>query len=199
MFIYSPICLQIRGKTLNASARFTRLNHLTPGSRYTICVLAIGNLDITTSPGSSVPDARIAPFPEISHSIYGDEQIFSHLKSYMNDSLTSKCTTVNTIEIFSAAMDSPFSNTYMGIADMLTRRLSLVVGCCIGFIVFVVLVSALGYIKSKKRPVSAKVEVQQAPQYISYDNFNTPHIDVQTNDIDINTITDKAKSQSKRD
>lgn len=93
-------------------------------------------------------------------------------------------------------MDSPFSNTYMGIAEVLTRRLSLVVGCCIGFIVFVVLVSALGYIKTKKRPEVGKTEVQQAPQYISYDNFNTPGIDVQTTDMDINTLTDKTKSQS---
>lgn len=197
MFFY---LLQIRGKILNATARYTRLNHLTPGSRYTVCVLAIGNFGMSTSTGSSVPDARIAPFPEIaSNNLYGDEQTFNHLRSYMNDSLTSKCTSVSTIEIFGASMDSPFSNTYMGIADILTRRLSLVVGCCIGFIVFVVLVSALGYIKTKKRPVVGKAEVQQAPQYISYDNFNTPTIDVQTTDMDINTITDKTKSQAKRE
>ncbi|CAG9795084.1 unnamed protein product [Diatraea saccharalis] len=190
----------IRGKTLNANIRSTRLNHLTPGSRYSICVLATGNLGMTSSTGSSLPDARIAPYPEMpTNSIFGDELILNHLRSYMNDSITSKCTTVSTIEIFSAAIDSPFSNTYMGIADMLTRRLSLVVGCCIGFIVFIVLVSALGYIKTKKRPVIAKAEVQQAPQYISYDNFNTPGIEVQTTDMDINTITDKTKCQSNRE
>ncbi|KAG6441483.1 hypothetical protein O3G_MSEX001852 [Manduca sexta] len=187
----------IRGKILNATARSTRLNHLTPGSRYTICVLAVGNFGVLASSGSSVPDARIAPLPENTNtnSIYGDEQIMNHLRSYMNDSMTSKCASVRTIEIFGAAIDSPFSNTYMGIADILTRRLSLVVGCCIGFIVFVVLVSALGYIKTKKREVVAKAEVQQAPQYISYDNFNTPNVEVQTTDMDINTITDKTKPQ----
>lgn len=191
--------LQIRGKTIGAGMRSTRLNHLTPGSRYIICVLAYGNFSPTTSLDSSVPDARVAPSPANKNSIYGDEQIMNHLKSYMNDSMTSKCTSVSTIEIFGAAIDSPFSNTYMGIADILTRRLSLVVGCCIGFIVFVVLVSALGYIKSKKRQVIAKSESQQPPQYISYDNFNTPSVEVQTTDMDINTITDKTKSQCKHE
>lgn len=192
------ICfLQIRGKIIqNTTTRSTRLNHLTPGSRYTICVMAIGNFGTTTS-GSSIPGARIAtPTDNPSSNLYGDEQTFNHLRPYMNDSLTSKCTSVNTIELFGAAFDSPFSNTYMGIADILTRRLSLVVGCCIGFLVFVVLVSALGYIKTKKRPVVAKIETQQVPQFISYDNFSTPAVDVQTTDMDINTISDKTKSQS---
>lgn len=149
---------------------------------------------------SSLPDARIAPSPENpTNSLYGDEQVFNYLRSYMNDSLTSKCTSVTTNALFGEALDSPFSNTYMGIADILTRRLSLVVGCCIGFIVFVVLVSALGYIKTKKRPVVAKAEVQQTPQYISYDNFNTPNVEVQTTDMDINTITDKSKPQCKHE
>lgn len=191
---------QIRGKILNTTARSTRLNHLTPGSRYTVCVIAVGNFGTSTSTGFSVPDARIALLPENSSiNLYGDEQILNHLRPYMNDSLNSKCTSVSTIEIFGAAIDSPFSNTYMDIADILTRRLSLVVGCCIGFIVFVVLVSALGYIKTKKRQVIAKAEVQQAPQYISYDNFNTPGVEVQTTDMDINTITDKTKVQCKHD
>lgn len=192
--------LQIRGKILNATARSTRLNHLTPGSRYIVCVLAIGNIGSATSE-SSIPDARIATSPEITNmnSIYGDERTMNHLRLYMNDSMTSKCTTVSTIEIFGAALDSPLSNTYMGIADILTRRLSLVVGCCIGFIVFVVLVSALGYIKTKKRQVVIKTDAQQAPQYISYDNFNTPSVEVQTTDMDINTITDKSKPQCKHD
>lgn len=177
---------------MNATARITRLNHLTPGAKYTICVIATGNFGV--SAGSSVPDARIAPSSEnTSVQLYGDELLFNHLRGYMNDSQTSKCTTVTTIEIFGTSLDGPFSNTYMGIADILTRRLSLVVGCCIGFIVFIVFVSVLGYMKTKKRPVIAKVEVQQTPQYISYDNFPVPNIEAQTMDMDINTITDSTK------
>lgn len=117
----------------------------------------------------------------------------------MNDSMTSKCTSLSTIEIFGTGMESPFSNTYKGIADILTRRLSLVVGCCIGFIVFVVLVSGLGYLKSKKRPVVGKADIPQPPQYISYDNFNTPNVEVQTTEMDINTIMDKSKVPCKHE
>lgn len=188
---------QIRGKVLNSTTRTTRLNHLTPGARYIICVIAIG--DFENSAGSSMPNARIASSSQGNPgaNLYGDEQVFSNLRPLMNDSHTSKCTSVSTIEIFSAALDSPFSNTYMGIAELLTRRLSLVVGCCIGLIVFIVLVSVLGYMKTKKRPIIPKDVIQQPPQYISYDNFTTTNVDVQSTDIDINTISNKTTSQFK--
>ncbi|CAG4993621.1 unnamed protein product [Parnassius apollo] len=187
----------IRGKILNNTARSTRLNHLTPGTRYNICVVAIGNFGLSTD--STIPDARVAlPKESLNVTLFGDEQQINYLRNAMNDSLTTKCTSVRTIEIFGTSLDSPFSNTYLGIADILTRRLSLVVGCCIGFIVFVVLVSALGYIKTKKRPVTIKSEVQQTPQYISYDNFSSPNSDAQTTEMDLNTITDKAKSYIKK-
>lgn len=187
---------QIRGKLLNATAQATRLNHLTPGAKYTICVIAVGNFGSPAAAASAfAPDARIALSPNnFSGNLYGDEQILNHLRPLMVDSLTSKCTTVSTIEIFGAAYDSPFSNTYMGIADILTRRLSLVVGCCMGFIVFVVIVVGLGYIKSKKRPVVIKADVPEAPKYISYDNFAQPSLDpCEATDIDINTLSDKTK------
>lgn len=183
---------------MNSTARSTRLHHLTPGSRYTICVIAVGNFG-SSSYSSSTPDARIAPSPEKSAiNSYGDEILLNHLRPFMNDSMISKCTSVSTIEIFGAAIESPFSNTYKGIADILTRRLSLVVGC-IGFIVFIILVSALGYLKTKKRPVVAKIEVQQPPEYISYDNFSTPNVEVQTTEMDINMITDKTKVPCKHE
>lgn len=159
--------------------------------------MALGTFGNAASSSSTLPGARIATTD--GGNLYADEQMFNHLRPYMNDSLSSKCTSVGTIEIFGAAFESPFSNTYMGIADILTRRLSLVVGCCIGFIVFVVLVSALGYIKTKKRPAVAKIETQQAPQYISYDNFSTPNAEVQSTDMDINTISDKTKPQCNRE
>lgn len=139
------------------------------------------------------PGARIANIPDTTSSLYGDEQIFDHTQTQMNDSLISKCTTVNTIEIFGSTFESSFSNSYMGIADILTRRLSLVVGCCMGFIVFVVLIITLGYFKSKKRPVLAKNDVQTAaPPYVSYDNFTSSELDDGTN-LTINTISDKTK------
>ncbi|XP_047528974.1 uncharacterized protein LOC125065437, partial [Vanessa atalanta] len=187
----------IRGKVLNSTARTTRLNHLTPGARYVICVIAVG--DFGNNAASTTSNARIAStsIGNTGMNLYGDEQIFNNLRSYMNDSYISKCTSVSTIEIFSAALDSPFSNTYMGIAEMLTRRLSLVVGCCIGLLVFIVLVSVLGYMKTKKRPVIPKDVVQQPPQYISYDNFTATNVEVQSTDIDINTISNKTTTQFK--
>lgn len=59
--------------------------------------------------------------------------------------------------------------------SILTRRLGLIVGSCMGFIVFVVLVSALGYLKLKKQRQAAKRDAAAAPlphEYLSYRHFS---------------------------
>ncbi|XP_039749842.1 protein artichoke-like [Pararge aegeria] len=177
----------VRGKILNSTARTTRLNHLTPGARYVICVIAI--VDFDNTPASTMPNARIAlsSLENSGVNVYGDELIFTDLRSnVMNDSHISKCTTVSTLEIFSTGLESP---KIVGILEIVTRRLSLVVGCCISLIVFVVFASVLGYVQKKKRPVLPKIEVQQPVQYRSYDNFAETNLDSHSGNLDINTIS----------
>lgn len=61
----------------------------------------------------------------------------------------------------------------MGIQSILTRRLGLIIGCCMGFIVFIVLVSVLGYLKVKKQRAAIKRDQQAVPpEYLSYRHFS---------------------------
>ncbi|GBP47964.1 hypothetical protein EVAR_40388_1 [Eumeta japonica] len=154
---------------------------------------------LSHDPGSpAIPAPRPAPGSrrQSRRYLHWPQQPTCRLSSILNDSATSKCTTVTTIEVFGTALDSHFSNTYMSIADILARRLSLVVGCCMGFVVFVGLVSALGYMKSKKRPIVAKPESQETPQYISYQHFPGQTTErCLASATDINTISDKTKPE----
>lgn len=58
------------------------------------------------------------------------------------------------------------------VSSFLTRRLGLIVGCCMGFVVFLLLVSVLGYLKVKKQRETVKREQPIPPEYISYRHFS---------------------------
>lgn len=92
----------------------------------------------------------------------------------MADSSTSRCTEVKTLETPEAVISSDGSS--MGdvgsVSSFLTRRLGLIVGCCMGFVVFLLLVSVLGYLKMKKQRETVKREQPIPPEYISYRHFS---------------------------
>lgn len=92
----------------------------------------------------------------------------------MADSSTSRCTEVKTLESPDAVISSDGSS--MGdvgsVSSFLTRRLGLIVGCCMGFVVFLLLVSVLGYLKVKKQRETVKREQPIPPEYISYRHFS---------------------------
>lgn len=93
----------------------------------------------------------------------------------MKDSTTSRCTEVRTLDAPDAIISS--DGSAMGdvgsVSSFLTRRLGLIVGCCMGFIVFLLLVSVLGYLKVKKQREAVKREQQPIPpEYISYRHFS---------------------------
>ena len=92
----------------------------------------------------------------------------------MTDTPTSRCTEVKTLEAPEAVISSDGSS--MGdvgsVSSFLTRRLGLIVGCCMGFVVFLLLVSVLGYLKVKKQRETVKREQPIPPEYISYRHFS---------------------------
>ncbi|XP_039274867.1 uncharacterized protein LOC120348993 [Nilaparvata lugens] len=91
----------------------------------------------------------------------------THQLTALADSQTSRCTEVKTLE-----GDSEESAGRGG-GSILTRRLGLIVGSAMGFVVFVVLVSVLGYLKIKKQRQVASKRDQPLPQeYISYRHFS---------------------------
>lgn len=92
----------------------------------------------------------------------------------MTDSRTSRCTEVKTLEAPDMEISSDGSpGDVGGVTSILTRRLGLIVGCCMGFVVFIVLVSVLGYLKVKKQREAVKRDQQPIPpEYISYRHFS---------------------------
>nr|CAD7267220.1 unnamed protein product [Timema shepardi] len=135
----------VRGKLLERGSRSVKLGRLIPGTRYLICVVGLGN--------------------------WGSPRKNSSAEDVLSDSPTTRCTEVRTLEApDSIVSEGPGLGSSVG--SLLTRRLGLIVGSCMGFIVFVVLVSVLGYMKLKKRRDAAKREQPIPPEYISYRHFS---------------------------
>ncbi|KAK0161430.1 hypothetical protein PV327_009901 [Microctonus hyperodae] len=157
---------EIRGKMLDPNARSLRLGKLISNTKYLICVLGLGNW-LTRVDEADV----IGQFNSTR-----DEIIESTSLPEMIDSATSRCTEVKTLEapdpIVISSDGAPMSDV-SGVTSILTRRLGLIVGCCMGFIVFILLVSVLGYLKVKKQREAVKRDQQPIPpEYISYRHFS---------------------------
>lgn len=142
-----------------------KLSKLYPGTRYLICVLALGNW----AHRRETAESRLARRPDnSSHQL----EVFSDsMLPLLVDSPTSKCAEVSTL----GAPDSVHVGLGGGehsVQSILTRRLGLIIGCCMGFVVFIVLVSVLGYLKVKKQRAAIKRDQPIPPEYISYRHFS---------------------------
>lgn len=100
------------------------------------------------------------------------EKLDQSIISLLVDSQTSKCEQISTLGISDVMHIESISDHSYSIQSILTRRLGLIVGCCMGFVVFIVLVSVLGYLKVKKQRAAVKREIPIPPEYISYRHFS---------------------------
>lgn len=151
--------------------RSTKLHRLFPGTRYLICVLALGNWG---SRREELPQSRTMNSSENNETQDDWETFEDSILPLLVDSSTSKCTEVNTL----LAPDSihvglgSVTEPGHGVPSILTRRLGLIIGCCMGFVVFIVLVSVLGYLKVKKQRAAIKRDQPIPPEYISYRHYS---------------------------
>lgn len=83
------------------------------------------------------------------------------------DTQSSRCAEVKTLE----GEVAYYPDERLG-GSLLTRRLGLIIGCCLGCVVFVVLVTVLGYLKIKKQREDTKREQPLPPEYLSYRHFS---------------------------
>ncbi|XP_033329204.2 uncharacterized protein LOC117221946 [Megalopta genalis] len=155
---------EIRARILEPSSRSTKLSKLAANSRYLICVFGLGNWMSQQLEEETVD--------QYNFSNYESFESVSDLQ--MADTSTSRCTEVKTLEAPEAVISS--DGAPMGdagsVSSFLTRRLGLIVGCCMGFVVFLLLVSVLGYLKVKKQRETVKREQPIPPEYISYRHFS---------------------------
>ncbi|KAL6262890.1 hypothetical protein P5V15_005679 [Pogonomyrmex californicus] len=157
---------EVRAKILEPNARSVKLSKLSPNTRYLICVFGLGNW--MTSSRMEDGSLEQLNFTQV-------EILASTPSSQMTDSSTSRCTEVKTLDAPNAIISS--DGSAMGdvgsVSSFLTRRLGLIVGCCMGFVVFLLLVSVLGYLKVKKQREAVKRDQQPIPpEYISYRHFS---------------------------
>lgn len=163
---------EIRGKLLDRTSRSLKLSRLYPGTKYLICVLALGNW--ASARRRATAESRLAARRPIDNDTFskqdGLEAFGDGVLPYLIDSSTSKCAEVSTLGAPDLTILPDHS---MGVQSILTRRLGLIIGCCMGFIVFVILVSVLGYLKIKKQRRTIKREQPPAPpEYMSYRHFS---------------------------
>ncbi|KAF7407889.1 hypothetical protein HZH66_002426 [Vespula vulgaris] len=156
---------EVRARFLEPNARSIKLSKLMSNTRYLICVFGLGNWLTNLNEEMIVSHLNISK----------DELIESTPVTQMADSPTSRCTEVKTLETPNAVISSDGSSMgdMGGVSSFLTRRLGLIVGCCMGFVVFLLLVSILGYLKVKKQREAVKRDQQPIPpEYISYRHFS---------------------------
>ncbi|XP_046613939.1 protein artichoke [Neodiprion virginianus] len=156
---------EVRGKLLDPKARSVKLSKLASDTRYLICVLGLGSW------GNPIPEGMSSWQLNASH----DDVIEGSALPVMVDSPMSRCTEVRTLDAPDSIVGDGAVGDRGGLASILTRRLGLIVGSCMGFVVFVVLVSVLGYMKMKKQRAAIKREQPlptNPPEYMSYRHFS---------------------------
>lgn len=163
---------QVLSERLNHLAHSAKLIKLSSSTRYRICVLGLGNW---ISSSSKLYDGNISvnEFNQVD----GNTALTDGLMKLLMDTSVSRCTEVNTIDATpSLITDENGLSSHGIIHSLLTRRLGLIVGCCMGIIVFIVLISVLGYLKLKKRRMenSKRQQLPMPPEYISYRHFSIP-------------------------
>ncbi|XP_050084500.1 chaoptin [Anopheles aquasalis] len=180
----------IRGKTMNRSSNSAKLTRLSSNTRYLICVLGLGSWltyenDIHELLNQSNQLQNQILTSGTLHARYAngelDASLSNTLLSLMMDTPTSRCTEVRTLNAIGlhagvGAEESGQPGESL-LHSILTRRLGLIVGCCLGIVVFIVLVSVLGWLKIKKRRLEAAKRQQQPhqPEFISYRHFSIPN------------------------
>jgi hypothetical protein len=80
----------------------------------------------------------------INHFHDAQNEIFSPAFKGSSESMTSRCTQIRTLYTLSSVMEMDPSRNNGFFHSLLTRRLGLIVGCALGIIVFLLLVSVLG-------------------------------------------------------
>lgn len=155
---------------LNRSSNSARLVALASNTLYLICVLGVGNW-LTYQNDYNHSDSTSSNF--IAGLSYAQNEVYSTaIKGLITESMTSRCTQVRTLYTLSSVMHMDTSTTSGFFHSLLTRRLGLIVGCALGILVFIVLISVLGWLKVKKRRMEQAKRQQMPQEFVSYHSYS---------------------------
>lgn len=171
--------------TLDRWAKTAKLFKLAPGTHYQICVVGIANIwdhstPISADLAQSLSSTSYYYSPAPADSRFGVRSSeHSALEALLRNNVTSKCDEVVTLDADSLMMDEHGMVATSFIQSLLTRRLGLIVGCCLGIIVFIVLIFVLGWLKVKKQRILEETKRMEPhpPDFISYQPYSISHED----------------------
>lgn len=164
--------------TLDRWATSAKLFKLAPGTKYQICIVGIANIW-----GHHTPFAGgdlVQPLSSTSYYSSADppsSQLSAErnsLETLLRNNVTSKCDEVVTPNAeLGLIMEERGLAVSSYIQSLLTRRLGLIIGCCLGIIVFIVLIVVLGWLKVKKKRLLEETKRldPHPPEFISYQPY----------------------------
>lgn len=147
--------------------------HLSSNTLYLICVLGIGQWLTYQNDFNNNTNSNNTSYNAYGDFSNGNNDVYSDtFRTLLSESTTSKCTQVRTLfALPSIEMDGLSGGGF--IHSILTRRLGLIVGCCLGIIVFIVLISVLGWLKLKKQRIErAKRQQPITQEYMTYRSYS---------------------------
>lgn len=131
----------MHSRSLESGARSVRLSKLLANTRYRVCVLGLGGW--LGGPELAKPSRAALLRPDPSSTRCAEALTLEPPDLAVASSDGSSLSA----EDAAAAAAGKGSGAAGPGGGVLTRRLGLIVGCCMGFVVFVLLVSVLGYLK----------------------------------------------------
>lgn len=163
-------CSQSNGQLEDGNARWTLVTQLIPKTRYSICVIGLSDerqsacLTKNVATNSSADNSPLNSNCQEQNDCEGGKQMTLALAPQW-----SRCIETRTLN----GGGNRANDEEQG-ASLLTRRLGLIIGSCMGCVVFAALAVVLVYTKLRKQRRNAKNQQPLPPEYLSYRHFSLP-------------------------
>lgn len=161
--IFKDTFLQVKSKYLEKSEVSAHIIDLEPNMNYVICIITLSEEPIITIDDDD--DMQNKTWAK-NVTLRNPEDVVA---SMLMRSPSSECTSFNTFRKLIAPKIKP--NKVFDISMFLNRRMGLIVGCSLGFIVFFIMVSVLSYTKIKERKRIAKSD----PSWGEMNDYHSMH------------------------
>lgn len=140
----------MKSKYLEKSDVSVHIRDLEPNFNYTVCVIALSEDPV---------DYEDEIISEVNKTIDDSSNSTARITQDMASAIlmrssSNECVSFNTFRKLSVVKNKPIKK--FAISSILNRRMGLIVGCSLGFVVFFVMVSVLLYTKIKERKRIAK-------------------------------------------
>ncbi|XP_013170382.1 PREDICTED: leucine-rich repeats and immunoglobulin-like domains protein 2 [Papilio xuthus] len=149
MYYDDDITTDVIYRYLDKSETSTLISDLIPSKNYIVCILTLDLNPFTKLIDEEISEVNVS----LSDFKFTSNISRSYAATLISQSPSSECVTFDTFTKHSIKMKP---NKTFHLSSILNRRMGLIVGCALGFVVFFVMVSVLLYTKIKERKRIAK-------------------------------------------